>query len=241
LEVERMNGKQQVNGRNLRRRGDRGVGIGLGLILIAAAPAVAQEAPTPPMMRTERSQTRPQLQLGSQGSAVAQVQAMLTLLGYYSGPVDGQYQQSTAIAVATFQQAAGLVVDGVVGPVTWAALLPSLEPIALAPEDPDPVPSADLPPSAPPPTPADPPTPPAQDETSPSTADLPVLRLGMRGFAVERLQERLRMLGTYDGPIDGIFGPATEAAVQAVQRRHQLNPDGVVGAATWTVLFRANN
>src|ERR1019366_5277385 len=50
------------------------------------------------------------------------------------------------------------------------------------------------------------------------------------GDAVQRLQSALRL------PVDGEFGPATVAAVRRLQTRHGLNPDGVVGQATWSVL-----
>ncbi|HEY9817403.1 MAG TPA: peptidoglycan-binding domain-containing protein, partial [Candidatus Obscuribacterales bacterium] len=228
------------------------LGLGLGMAMLGT-PAIAQSPPsTPPDVRTERSpQQRTTLQLGSQGVAVAQVQAMLTLLGYYTGPVDGQYQDSTAIAVATFQQAAGLTVDGVMGANTWAALLPSpngqvaaepVEPNETSPTSvpfPSPTPSPEAPPESAAPAPSE--EAPAEEAIAPSTAALPVLRLGMRGSAVERLQERLQVLGVYSAPIDGVFGPATQAAVQDIQRRNRLDPDGIVGPATWTVLFRAAN
>lgn len=37
--------------------------------------------------------------------------------------------------------------------------------------------------------------------------------------------------------IDGIFGPATENAVIAAQRRFGLTPDGIVGRLTWDEIY----
>ena len=50
----------------------------------------------------------------------------------------------------------------------------------------------------------------------------------MRGPAIVNLQERLKVLGVFKGGSDGVFGPATEAGVRAVQRSANLNPDGIV-------------
>lgn len=68
--------------------------------------------------------------------------------------------------------------------------------------------------------------------------DLPVLRVGTQGPAVTRLQERLRTLGFFSGPVSGFFGPTTEASVKLAQQRYKLDPDGVVGPGTWNVLLR---
>ncbi len=51
-----------------------------------------------------------------------------------------------------------------------------------------------------------------------------------RGTAVERIQTKLRV------DPDGIFGPATEAAVREFQRNAGLVPDGIVGPNTWAAL-----
>lgn len=37
---------------------------------------------------------------------------------------------------------------------------------------------------------------------------------------------------------DGVFGPATRAAAVAFQHSRGLTPDGIVGAGTWTEMFR---
>lgn len=74
--------------------------------------------------------------------------------------------------------------------------------------------------------------------TAPQPIDLPILRQGMHGPAVVRLQERLRAIGVFSGAIDGIFGAETQAAVKAAQTKFQVDADGIVGPVTWSVLLR---
>jgi N-acetyl-anhydromuramyl-L-alanine amidase AmpD len=57
------------------------------------------------------------------------------------------------------------------------------------------------------------------------------LRSGARGPLVEELQRKLGV------PVDGKFGPATEAAVRQFQREHRLVPDGIVGPRTWAAVI----
>lgn len=63
-------------------------------------------------------------QLGSNGLEVREIQTRLRELGFYGGPVDGDFGGGTESAVKTFQHANGLEVDGRVGPITWSALVP---------------------------------------------------------------------------------------------------------------------
>jgi hypothetical protein len=53
-----------------------------------------------------------------------------------------------------------------------------------------------------------------------------------RSKAVRELQLRLRRRGHRPGPIDGMFGPRTEASVERFQRARGLQVDGVVGPRT---------
>lgn len=58
---------------------------------------------------------------------------------------------------------------------------------------------------------------------------------GDTGDTVSTLQERLNEWGAKLS-VDGVFGPAVEAAVRAFQAAHKLAVDGDVGPATWAVL-----
>jgi peptidoglycan hydrolase-like protein with peptidoglycan-binding domain len=64
----------------------------------------------------------------------------------------------------------------------------------------------------------------------------PVTRRGDQGHPILTLQELLRAHGQTVG-VDGVFGPATEAAVRAVQRSRGLTVDGVVGPQTWPAVI----
>lgn len=66
----------------------------------------------------------PTLRKGDKGEAVAQLQTMLAEHGYDLGKwgIDGDFGSATEKAVKAFQKDAGLKVDGIVGPATWAAL-----------------------------------------------------------------------------------------------------------------------
>ncbi len=58
-----------------------------------------------------------------------------------------------------------------------------------------------------------------------------------RGTDVKILQVKLKIMDRFDpGPIDGIFGPLTLAAVRAYQSYYGLAVDGIVGPDTFWVL-----
>lgn len=59
-----------------------------------------------------------------------EIQAMLTALGYSPGPIDGILADQTTDAIKAFQKRQGLVVDGIVGPKTEAALRAAAVPVS---------------------------------------------------------------------------------------------------------------
>lgn len=64
----------------------------------------------------------PILRKGNKGYYVGYLQEKLNALGYNCGKVDKIFGSKTLAAVKAFQKAQNLVVDGVVGPKTWAKL-----------------------------------------------------------------------------------------------------------------------
>ncbi len=305
--------------------------VGIELLLFSSAPVLlsvfaipAFAAPLPQIAQIAQvSITRPNLQLGSQGQPVSELQSALKLLGFYTGVVDGIYNEATAKAVSQFQQAAGLNANGIVDTITWQKLFPG-EAIASASSPPPtstttvtnsasnfPVPTQIVNNSTttttqtannstttttqtannstalttpPEPKPATPPkqttstnsqkktvTQSSSNRSQQSTRTqqstrstrsqstqrtqptprfeqipgvqytskgYPILRPGMSNAEVRRLQLRLRKLGYLKSDADGDFGKETEAAVQTLQKRYDIEPDGVVGGATWEILLR---
>jgi peptidoglycan hydrolase-like protein with peptidoglycan-binding domain len=157
-------------------------------------------------------------------SAVAQLQHALHL------PVDGEFGPETEAAIRRLQARHGLTVDGIVGPATWNAIG------AHEKETLTPPPSAIVKPAAAQATPetgaAQPGAVEADDQTGATagTPGTPAPALLDGGNPVARLQQALHL------PVDGEFGPETEAAVRRLQERHGLDVDGVVGPSTWSVI-----
>ena len=241
--------------------------FGLLAISLGNLPAVASEASSVSREVAQATPSivvnRPILKIGSRGAEVSELQAALKLLGYFTGTVDGIYGESTAIAVSRFQQSSGLTADGITGSATWARLFPSPSTAQMPPPTSSTSPASGFPvpaslpttrPASGFPVPSSLPStmsgsdrnsPFTTPQNSPSTVNpqstavaLPILREGMRGSAVAQLQERLRTLGFFRGTADGIFGTATQSAVKAAQQNFNLEPDGIVGAATWSALLR---
>jgi len=143
---------------------------------------------------------QPTISLGATGSVVRRAQRALRRTPNLGLVVDGIFGPLTEAAVEEFQQGASLVVDGIVGPQTWNAL--------------------------------------------PDGGPMPLLQEGSTGRAVRSLQTVLTngasgQWGTGPQGIDGIFGPHTNASVEAFQAWGAVPIDGVVGDQTWSVSLHA--
>jgi len=151
----------------------------------------------------------PVLRVGSTGSDVADLQARLYELGYYTGVIDGGYGLDTQTAVMEFQTRHGISADGVAGRQTQDMMYS----YAAQPKY-------------------------VTVDSAQQTA-YQLLKLGSAGVEVRKLQGRLAELGYYAGGADGIYGETTVTAVKAFQRNNGLSGDGQAGEQTQRKLYSA--
>ncbi len=155
------------------------------------------------------------LKFGDRGAMVQTLQNALVRLGYLTatdaatGP--GIFGRRTQAAVMAFQTAKKLTPDGVVGPMTTAALAAALN----GAKQNDPNTGGDRNPAA--------------------LTGKPALKVGMEGVQVKTLQKRLNRYGS-SLLVDGEFGPVTQRAVIAFQKANSVLADGIVGPGTAALL-----
>jgi len=191
---------------------DETTAAALGIRPATSTPAITASAA--PAAATAAS-TRPKL--GDRTDAIEDLQSRLIAAGIsVRGGADGIFGPATAAAVRAYQSMTGAPVTGVVDDATATALGLGAS-VASAPGGAPPV---GTPPPAPAPAPA-----PARP------------KLGDRTPAVKALQTALLTAGIpVRGGADGIFGPATAAAVTALQTAKALPASGVVDDATASAL-----
>ena len=166
------------------------------------------------------------LQVGSTGPNVVVLQVSLNRISqsYPAIPKipvnDGIFGPQTRAAVVAFQQIFGLTPDGIVGPGTWYEIVRLYTAVTSLSE----LRSQ------------------GQQFYSISWAPPSGLQVGDSGEKVRLLQYMLSVLSFHIPSIppvsvDGIYGPATRAAVLAAQRRFGLPETGTVGAQTWNEIY----
>jgi Putative peptidoglycan binding domain len=80
------------------------------------------------------------------------------------------------------------------------------------------------------------PTTPTTTPTHTVTPAKPVAPTPVPSAAVETLQKQLGQLNYYEGPVDGLMGPQTTAAITYLQRDAGLPQTGTMNAATQAAL-----
>lgn len=181
------------------------------------------------------------LRLGQSGREVEELQKRLAAAGHAVG-VDGQFGRGTDTAVKAAQRASGLTPDGVVGVNTAAALDRNAPAKVAANEGTGPETTAVTGPETTPKTATDTtttPTGPEQASAPPEWSQLLAGQLTLEyrasGAVVSHLQTRLNAAG-FTVDVDGKYGPATRAALNAFQQARGLRVDGIVGAKTAAAL-----
>ncbi|SFQ27161.1 peptidoglycan-binding protein [Salibacterium halotolerans] len=147
------------------------------------------------------------MRTGEESSAVRELQRRLQNLGLFEGGQHGYYGRRTANAVKSFQRDAGIVVDGIAGPQTFAAMRGVIGSVSSALQ-----------------------TEPASEST------FRILESGDKGSEVSLLQRQLKDLGFYNKDVTGVYGPMTEESVRRFQQKQGLTTDGLAGPKTFNAL-----
>ena len=166
------------------------------------------------------------LRVGSTGPNVVVVQVSLNRISqnYPAIPkipaVDGIFGSRTEASVREFQRIFGLTPDGIVGPATWYEIVRLYTAVTSLSE----LRSA------------------GQRFYAINWSPPNALQTGDTGEKVRLLQYMLSVLSAYIPEIppvsvDGIYGPATRAAVLAAQRRFRLPETGTVDATVWNEIY----
>ncbi len=183
------------------------------------------------------------LKKGSTGTDVRTMQQRLKELGYLTGSVDGDFGTATEEAVMAFQKANGLTVDGKAGTKTLEKLYSSSAVKASSSSSSSSSSTSKAtatPKKTATPTPKATATPTPKPTATPDLSKPSYLTLGSSGKKVTQLQQRLIDLGWMDGKADGEYGGATQAAVQAFQKKSGLWNDGIAGPDTQAALYSSN-
>ena len=196
---------------------------GDGISVNATATPKPTASPTP---LPELVQPTSTVRQGSKGNDAKLVQQRLIDLKYLTGKADGIFGAKSVAALKAFQEKNGLKADGVCGSGT-ASVLFSYLCLAADEEANNPVVPS---------TPDE-----EEDSYEEITKDNVVLiKQGVTGDEVLRLQERLEELGYYTSSKDGKCEKDDVAAIRLFQSKNGLTADGIAGYDTQVLLYSDN-
>jgi SpoIID/LytB domain protein len=164
------------------------------------------------------------IKLGMKGSSVTELQKSLVTLGYSIGVVDGQFGNKTLTAVTAFQKSKSLSATGVVDRATLDAINKD-----VAAKN-QPSTGTTSPVTTPAPTPA-----PVGTKVE-TLVYSRLLKSGIQGDDVKKLQNSLVGLGYKLVVVNGVYDTKTIAAVKDFQLKNKLSADGIAGKSTVTAL-----
>lgn len=161
------------------------------------------------------------LRLGDSGPQVRVIQYYLNVLAFFDNSIpfpstDGVFDKQTEDSVRAFQRQAGLDPDGIVGRETWIAVVDRYDQIYNS-------------------------IPEGYAEGVGTIYPGFILAEGQSGEEVRILQTLInRAAENYSYiptvTVDGVYGPSTAQAVQAIQSNNGLTVNGITGALTWATI-----
>lgn len=149
------------------------------------------------------------IKLGSRGEQAKELQKILIEKGFLAGVADGSFGPMTLSAVKKFQEANGLIADGIVGPAVNVILNKSIN---LDPKINNPLSIV--------------------KPIGNYNFGTSLLKNGSTGEAVKELQRYLNDTLNLGLILDGKLGPKTIAVIKEWQKSKGLIPDGLVGPRT---------
>ncbi len=136
-------------------------------------------------------------------SAVQSVQDRLHQAGDYGGRIDGAWGPDSVVALQRFQQTHGLQVTGQLNQATVATMGLNVDALLGGPQT-------------------------AAGQAGP----VPPAAAAVAPDQVRAMQGRLRDMGFYRGPMDGVWGPETQEAIARFQHSRGLEPNSQLNPAT---------
>ena len=170
---------------------------------------------------------------GSSGDEVVKIQKRLAELGFYDGAIDGDFGNQTEKAYIAFQQAAGVLVDGIAGSdrdVLYSDDAPSANAKAEVKEEVK-TDNEEKAPAEEAKTDDEPKTEAATEAAAPAYA-----QNGDFTEDVLDIQQRLYELGYFDIEPTGFFGDYTTEALMSFQLCNDLEITGEINEATFNAL-----